>query len=134
MRTRTCNAYCDAVTSSDLSDTGSCNQGNCPAEFNSWTAWSVCDMSCGDGSRTRSRTCSAHCSNLSSSDTSETESCNDGACKSSIVHDSKTIAYRSISRYIKVHHVARLSPRRVMLPAEFTVHQQLEIPALGFVK
>ena len=52
-----------------------------PPEFSAWSGWSSCSTACGIGSRSRTRSCTSYCSNVSSSDTTETESCKAGYCK-----------------------------------------------------
>ena len=52
-----------------------------PPEFSAWGTWSACSRPCEDGTKTRSRSCTAHCDNVSSDDESENENCNEGACK-----------------------------------------------------
>jgi len=51
-----------------------------------------------------------------------------------IVMLSRPVIYRILDPAIRVTVLARHSPPRLMLPAEFTAHQQLEIPGLDFVK
>ena len=50
-------------------------------EFSSWNIWSSCSRSCGEGERTRVRTCTAYCENVSSSDKLQTEICKDANCE-----------------------------------------------------
>ncbi|KAL4238338.1 hypothetical protein ACF0H5_003048 [Mactra antiquata] len=40
-------------------ETKLCNEGTCPVDWNwsVWTSWSICTLTCGTGSRSRSRTC-----------------------------------------------------------------------------
>ena len=52
-----------------------------PPEFSAWGTWSTCTMTCGDGTRKRTRTCDAYCTGSSASDLEISESCNQGDCK-----------------------------------------------------
>ena len=53
-------------------------------EFTEWTDWSECSVTCGDGERTRSRTCTAGCSNIDENDSNhslvQAEVCSQAAC------------------------------------------------------
>ena len=49
--------------------------------YSSWDVYSQCSKTCGDGQRTRERTCiGGICSRATSQDLIETEVCNEGAC------------------------------------------------------
>ena len=52
-----------------------------PPEFSAWGTWSTCSMTCGDGTKTRTRSCNAHCDYVTSEDKVETGTCNEGVCK-----------------------------------------------------
>ena len=51
-----------------------------PPEYSSWSKWSSCSKTCGDGDRTRTRSCIAYCNDVESSHLSRTETCNVGDC------------------------------------------------------
>lgn len=58
-----------------------CNQQTCPpptGTWDQWSTWSSCSVTCDDGNRTRTRTCSVT-GGCSGTDT-ENEVCNDGTC------------------------------------------------------
>ena len=48
--------------------------------FTEWTDWTDCTVTCGGGVRTRSRTCQSACSSVTTTDTEESESCNEPIC------------------------------------------------------
>ncbi|CAH1798154.1 unnamed protein product [Owenia fusiformis] len=91
-RTRACDNPAPAYggsqcNSSDLTDTRSCNDAECPVNGapGTWSAWGACSTSCGDGEQTRTRACDnpapAHGgSQCNSSDLTDTRSCNDAEC------------------------------------------------------
>ena len=57
---------------------------NLDGGYSEWTQWSACSLTCGGGTRSRSRTCDnpapenggAECSDVSS----QTDACNEDAC------------------------------------------------------
>ncbi|WAR18815.1 HMCN1-like protein [Mya arenaria] len=63
-----------------------CNDGPCPVEggYTVWSSWDACSMTCGDGTQSRSRTCTSpepqHGGLDCIGDSSESLSCNDGPC------------------------------------------------------
>ena len=58
-------------------------------EFSEWSDWSACSVTCDDGERIRSRTCTAQCQNVNENDPnhslSQTEACNDMICGKFII-------------------------------------------------
>ena len=46
-----------------------------------WSAWLTCSKTCGDGYKTRERTCYSYCDTFNSSDLSDTGTCNEGDCE-----------------------------------------------------
>ena len=52
------------------------------SKYASWNEWSSCSKTCGDGDRTRVRSCISYCDNIKSSDLSSTRPCNVVNCKS----------------------------------------------------
>lgn len=66
------------------SETRACNEQDCPVngQWNPWSAWSTCSVSCGGGIRKSTRTCTevAHGGKPCVGDTEKTEGCNDFAC------------------------------------------------------
>ncbi|CAH1793552.1 unnamed protein product, partial [Owenia fusiformis] len=72
---------------SDLTETQSCNDGECPVNggLGFWSAWGACSTTCGDGDQTRTRACDNPAPangglECNPSDLTETQSCNDGDC------------------------------------------------------
>ncbi|XP_052699211.1 SCO-spondin-like isoform X2 [Crassostrea angulata] len=67
-------------------ETESCNQDPCQVDGNwsTWTPFSTCSKTCGDGIKSRNRTCSnpapLHGGKLCSGTTTETVTCSDGPC------------------------------------------------------
>ena len=55
-------------------------------QWSQWDAWSLCGdwglSACGEGQRTRSRTCEAGCQNVNDNDLDDIETCNQQDCKS----------------------------------------------------
>ena len=56
------------------------NKYSGPPEFTTWISWSTCSKNCGDGIKTRTRSCSAFCDNINPNDLSDTETCT-GSCR-----------------------------------------------------
>ena len=55
--------------------------------FTDWTDWTACSVTCGDGIRTRSRTCQSFCSGVTIADTDESEVCDmGGPCSSPCIN------------------------------------------------
>ncbi|XP_062592704.1 uncharacterized protein LOC134254174 [Saccostrea cucullata] len=89
-RTRTCtnpapqNGGADCV--GEDSQTQSCTEGACPIDggFTDWSVWSTCTVSCGGGTRTRTRTCTNPAPENGGADCvgdrSQTENCNTQEC------------------------------------------------------
>ena len=50
-------------------------------EFSAWSLWSPCSQTCGDGEKTRVRSCIAYCHSLNQNELSNTNSCNEQDCK-----------------------------------------------------
>ncbi|XP_025102599.1 A disintegrin and metalloproteinase with thrombospondin motifs adt-2-like isoform X5 [Pomacea canaliculata] len=84
-RTRTCTPP-GATCSGDASDQQDCQRPACcvpqDGQWNDWGSWSSCSVSCGQGTRTRSRTCSGPnaCGRPCEGDSSSEEYCNLSAC------------------------------------------------------
>ncbi|XP_074659491.1 MAM and LDL-receptor class A domain-containing protein 1-like [Tubulanus polymorphus] len=89
-RTRTCTNPTPynggAVCVGDASESTSCNDGACPVDgkWSDWGNYGSCSVSCGDGTKTRTRTCTnpapSNGGAVCVGDASESISCNDGAC------------------------------------------------------
>ena len=56
-----------------------------PPEFTTWVSWSTCSQTCGDGMKTRTRSCNVHCYDVKPEDKVETGSCNEGACITAVL-------------------------------------------------
>ena len=55
--------------------------------FTTWTDWTTCSVTCGEGVRTRSRTCQSFCSSVTVADTDESETCDmGGPCSSPCIN------------------------------------------------
>ncbi|XP_025103049.1 A disintegrin and metalloproteinase with thrombospondin motifs adt-1-like isoform X4 [Pomacea canaliculata] len=84
-RTRTCTPP-SATCSGDASDQQECQRPACcvpqDGRWNDWGSWSSCSVSCGQGTRTRSRTCYGPnaCGRPCEGDSSSNEYCNLSAC------------------------------------------------------
>ena len=52
----------------------------CTAGWDPWGDWSTCNVTCGTGSRTRSRTCNSESTDDCIGADSEVSNCNVGAC------------------------------------------------------
>ncbi|XP_025102148.1 adhesion G protein-coupled receptor B1-like [Pomacea canaliculata] len=83
-RTRTCTPP-SATCSGDASDQQECQRPACcvptHGQWNDWGSWSSCSVSCGEGTRTRLRTCSEPnaCGHCEGNNVTE-EYCNDYVC------------------------------------------------------
>ena len=49
--------------------------------FSVWNEWSDCSKICGNGQKTRTRTCVENCDNVDSNELIDTEICNDRNCE-----------------------------------------------------
>ncbi|XP_071168590.1 uncharacterized protein [Mytilus edulis] len=89
-RSRTCTnpatQYNGLTCSGSYSDSKTCTLSPCPidGDWTNWSSWATCTVSCGGGSKGRSRTCTdptpAHGGSDCSGDGSETETCNTQVC------------------------------------------------------
>lgn len=71
-------------------ETKTCNENPCPVNggFTEWGSWTSCSMTCGDGKKTRSRTCNnpvpanggKSCEDQNLGLSEETGDCNEGPC------------------------------------------------------
>ena len=103
-RTRTCILGCTDLLTSYTTNTEACNNMICeflvqstgygavlngislytfsgPPEFSPWGSWSSCNQGCGNGEKTRTRSCTANCNALRTEDTAVTTHCTEGECK-----------------------------------------------------
>merc|ERR1719239_1243182 len=81
-RTRECLGSALLCFSSDLTNTRQCFEKECQAEFGDWTQWSRCSASCGNGEKTRTRTClSQSTAPCQGQDLTNTVSCNEQQCR-----------------------------------------------------
>ncbi|WAR18814.1 MLP-like protein [Mya arenaria] len=70
----------------DSTETQSCNDGQCPIDggYTLWSDWNACSVTCGDGTQSRSRTCTNPEPQFGGQDCigvfTESQSCNDGQC------------------------------------------------------
>ena len=55
-------------------------------EWNTWFEWSACSATCGDGSRTRERTCSSTSADDCVGEAFETSDCNERNCPRKFWH------------------------------------------------
>nr|CAB3250296.1 A disintegrin and metalloproteinase with thrombospondin motifs gon-1 [Phallusia mammillata] len=83
-RKRTCDEgnsgpTCVGVTT----DSGKCNTQTCPT-FLPWQTWNACSVTCGSGTRSRSRSCSSGISSDCTGPTSATETCSKPSCSLSV--------------------------------------------------
>lgn len=77
-----------------------CNVENCP-QWSSWGEWSSCSSTCGQGTRSRSRSCSEENDLLCGEGVKdETDSCNLGDC----IKESEWTEWSDWSRYSKTFH------------------------------
>ncbi|XP_025102147.1 uncharacterized protein LOC112568849 [Pomacea canaliculata] len=87
-RTRTCTPP-SATCSGDASDKQECQRPACcvprHGQWYNWGSWSSCSVSCGQGTRTRSRTCYGQnaCGRPCEGNNSTEEYCNDSVCPGS---------------------------------------------------
>ncbi|WAR18812.1 CADN-like protein [Mya arenaria] len=74
----------------DSTESHSCNDGSCPVDggYTVWSSWDACSMTCGDGTKSRSRTCTNPEPQYGGLDCigvfTESQSCNDGQCPSEL--------------------------------------------------
>ncbi|KAL4231142.1 Thrombospondin type 1 repeat-containing protein [Mactra antiquata] len=72
--------------SGDPNETTSCDEGSCPVDggFTAWSSWTACSVTCGTGTKDRSRTCDNPAPQNGgldcSGDTDETTTCDEAAC------------------------------------------------------
>ncbi|XP_022236724.1 hemicentin-1-like, partial [Limulus polyphemus] len=68
-------------------DTQTCNAHHCPVDgkWSSWSQWSVCSVTCGRGTRDRTRECNdppaQHGGRVCAGDTTQVEKCHHRACE-----------------------------------------------------
>ena len=87
-------------------------------EFTEWSDWSACSVTCDGGERTRSRTCTAGCSNIDENDSDhsllQSEVCNQTACGKSLFQSDNScniVTRMRISTCQSSHHGSKSTSR-----------------------